>query len=200
MIRGLNLGNVLVLLGIAGLVTTFFVPSWSASRVARVEQRAQETAEVLHEIAASIGTADPTAELPAIADRLRARCSEIGQPDSDLPELEPDAGPTATFGNRHYLFRIVRRPPPPGAEPEAAEEQPLEVYAWPRTTLPPGKTVFYFPVEGRAAFTRNLSAGYAGLSRAPPPGAGVPRDEPDEDSYRSRDDERWILLRDWITR
>jgi hypothetical protein len=198
--RNLNLGNILVALGLVGLGLSFFAPSWSAERVARVESRAERTSELLLDALRAGGAAllaDPTGLL---AD-LRERCLAAGLPGSDLPELEQlGAGQQPVFGNRHYLFRAVPRASP-AEDPEAAPG-PLEVYGWPRTLLPPGRTTFYFPIDGPPAFTRNLSAGFEGLRRMPAPGAGLPAGselpqqagaEPRR-PYRSRSDERWLPL------
>jgi hypothetical protein len=137
---------------------------------------------------------EPTA-FAALAEPLRRRCAEIGHPESDLPEpAGVDAG-YPTFGTRHYLFRVARRPPAPDAEALPPRSRPLEVYAWPRTMLPPGRTVFFLPSDGRGAFTRNLAAAYAGFDRAPPSTAALPRETvTDSRAYRSADDERWIFL------
>ena len=196
-----NLANLLVFAGLIGLGVTFFEPHLSARRVARVESRALEVAQAL---SAAVVEFEPL-DLVSPADRdvllqsLRARCSSLGHPASDLPESIPDAS-WPTFGNRHYLFRVVRAPVPVPRprdwDPEA--RRPLEVYAWPRSLLPPGRSAFYFPAAGRPAYSRNLAAEYRGVDRAPPPGAGQPASaedlRSDQLSYRSRDDERWLLL------
>jgi hypothetical protein len=202
--RAPNLANTLFIVGLLLLVLTFLVPSWAARRVARVETRAVVVARALLEAALvrhEVDLDDDERLADELTDPLRAACRALRQLDSDLPTRVRHAGldlPGPVFGNRHYLFLLTREPPPtrppPGYDPEA--RRPLEVYAWPRTLLPPGRSTFFVPEVGRAAFTRNLSIGYKGLDKFPPAGVGRPRDpvRPGARSYRARDDERWIFM------
>ncbi len=200
--RAPNLANVLIVVGLVGLAATFFEPHLSARRVARVESRALEVAQALSSVAVEFQPLDLTspADRALLLESLRSRCSSLGQPTSDLPELVGDDR-WPTFGNKHYLFRVVRAPVPATRPDDWNPDtpQPLEVYAWPRSLLPPGRSAFYFPESGPPAYTRNLAADYNGIDHAPPPGAGQPatgeEPAPDGGSYRSRDqDERWLLL------
>lgn len=190
---GWNLGNALVGLGLIGLGVTLSMPGWSADRVARVESRAEEACRILATLVAESQGTSQLAQA-ALSDEFRNRCRAVGQPDSDLPELV--AEDPVTFGSRHYLFRVVARDLPTKAE---EGEAPLEVFAWPRTLLPPGRTAFCFPLDGDAVFTRNLAAGYEGLERAPRAGAALARGEnaPRRDGvpYRASNDERWLFLK-----
>ncbi|MDA0373537.1 MAG: hypothetical protein O2865_07105 [Planctomycetota bacterium] len=190
---GWNLGNALVGLGLVGLGVTLSMPGWSADRVARVESRAEQACRVLATMVADSQRTLPIAP-PAFTDEFQAQCRAAGQPESDLPELI--AEDPLTFGSRHYLFRVVARELPTRAEGESA---PLEVFAWPRTVLPPGRTTFCFPLDGDPVFTRNLAAGYEGLERGPRPGAALARGEeqPRRDGvpYRASNDERWLFLK-----
>ena len=201
--RAPNLANILFVVGLLVLVLTFLVPSWSARRVARVETRALVVARALLEAALVRHEVDLADQSLAdqLAGPLRAACLALEQPDSDLPAPVPHAGtdlPGPLFGNRHYLFLLTREPqpsrPPAGFDPKA--RRPLEVYAWPRTLLPPGRSTFFVPEVGRAAFTRNLSISYKGLDKIPAPGIGRPREPARQNarSYRARDDERWIFM------
>ncbi|MGA0059857.1 MAG: hypothetical protein ACO3RU_09750 [Planctomycetota bacterium] len=190
---GWNLGNALVGLGLLGLGATLSMPGWSADRVARAESRAEQTCRILAALAARPGTTDEQ-DAGAFAEEAKTRCRAAGQPDSDLPELVSAA--PLTLGSRHYLFRIAPRTPPTEL---AGVEAPLEVFGWPRTLLPPGRTSFCFPLDGDPVFTRNLSAGYEGLDRGPRPGAALARGatgpQTDGRPYRAANDERWLFLR-----
>jgi hypothetical protein len=197
--RPFNLANLLVVLGLGVLVASFFVPSWTARRVARVEDRARDVAQALLETArrlAPMDLADPE-QRQRLTESLREACRERGQPASDLPESIPDQA-APTFGNRHYLFRLLREPAPQPAPPDFDPDarRPFEVYAWPRTLAPPGRSTFFLPERGRPAYTRNMTVGYRDLDRAPNPGDGQPREATHEHqlSYRSRSDERWLFL------
>lgn len=190
---GWNLGNALVGLGLVGLGVTLSMPGWSADRVARVESRAEQACRVLATMVED-GRFGPGLAPSAFTEEFRTRCSAAGQPDSDLPELIAEE--PLTFGSRHYLFRVVAREQPGRAEGESA---PLEVFAWPRTLLPPGRTTFCFPLDGDPVFTRNLAAGFEGLDRGPRAGAALARGEaePRRDGapYRAANDERWLFLK-----
>lgn len=196
-----NLTNLLVGVGLLALLATFWLPTWSGRRAARVEDRALEvTIELLRTaIAAAPIDVDDRTAVAALERDLQRRCRERGHPLSDLPRLEPGDGPPL-FGNRHYLFRIVRCPPPVlrPADWDSAARLPLESYGWPRTLLPPGRSVFLAPEWGRVAYTRNLGVGYAGRERMPEGGSGVPRQGIAElggaSDYRARSDERWLIL------
>lgn len=194
-----NLGNLLVGIGLIGLGGTFFLPTWSADRVVRVEGRAEALARALLAGAAGmepLDLADPQ-QIAKLAADLALRYQSFGFPESDLPELVAGPPPTATFQSRHYLLRVVRQPAEAGVDPLADTVRPLAVYAWPRSVLPPGRTVFFMPADGIAAYSRNLAADYAGLDHAPPPGAALPADPAEaqhQATYRSRDNEHWIKL------
>ena len=196
----LDVGNLSVLLGLVTLGISCCVPSWSAARVARVENRALEVAEEVLALVRRDGI-DPLHD-PARRDAwlatLRAGCEHRDQPLGDLPDFErgaPEANPT--LGNRHYLFRVLARPTANDSAAPNDGAQVLEVFAWPRNLLPPGRSVFCLGEDGHRAFTRNLIASFAGLDAPPPPGAALPRTDevdPETGSYRSADDERWLLL------
>ncbi|MFO1051976.1 MAG: hypothetical protein U1F36_07160 [Planctomycetota bacterium] len=196
-----DLGNTLLLLGLVAVGLSGVLPIWNGERVARVESRAVEVAEELHALcpAPQDFAALDAAEWHSLAEQLRARCTGRGQPDSDLPELLDSAEGPRTFGNRHYLFRILPRPRPLShLQAEDANPAPLDVYAWPRTLLPPGRSVFCVTQEGLRNFTRNLVSNYAGLDHGPPAGAAEPRTDTEDpthsidNSYRSVTGERWI--------
>lgn len=199
----LDVGNLCVLLGIVALGVACWVPSWSAARVARVENRALEVAEELlalvrAERSVTSGDSAPPEDREASLAALRAACLRRGQPNGDLPALEStDASLPATFGNRHYLFRVQPRAMPDGVAEPGDGARVLEVFAWPRNLLPPGRSVFCLGEDGKRAYTRNLIANFAGLDHAPPPDAALPRSEsvdPANGSYRAANDERWLPL------
>jgi len=189
---GWNLGNALVGLGLIGLAVTLSMPGWSAERVARIETRAEQSCRIL---AAMVAEGEPGIASPPqeFAEEFSRRCRDAGQPEGDVPELV--APEPLTFGSRHYLFRIAPRGTPT-ENPEL--EPPLEVFGWPRTLLPPGRTTFCFPLDGKPVFTRNLSAGFEGLDRGPRPGDALARGEEnprtDGQPYRAANDERWLFL------
>lgn len=189
---GWNLGNALVGIGLIGLAVTLSMPGWSAERVARIETRAEQSCRVLAAMLAE-GGATLATDAQELADEFSRRCRAAGQPESDLPELV--SAEPLTFGSRHYLFRAAPRIAPTDV-PET--EAPVEVFGWPRTLLPPGRTTFCFPLDGQPVFTRNLSAGFEGLERGPRPGAALARGEDaprtDGQPYRAANDERWLFL------
>src|SRR5690606_8336812 len=100
-----NLGNLLVGIGLLGLGATFFLPTWSAERVVRVEGRAEAVARALLAGALSMEplALDDPQQLEQLAEDLAARYRSFGFPESDQPELVPGPPPTATFRSRHYL-------------------------------------------------------------------------------------------------
>ena len=195
-----NPANLLAIAGLVGLGAMFYLPFGTGQRVARVEQRAAEVTFELLRTGLELAPIDleSAADRERVLERLRERCHTRGHPDTDLPETI-DGAPGMVFGNRHYLFQLVRTPPPTRlpANWDPAARRPLEAHGWPRRLLPPGRTMFYVPEEGRAAYTRNLGDGHAGLEDPPPPGVATPRQSlaelADEPAYRARSDERWLF-------
>ncbi|MGE0141878.1 MAG: hypothetical protein AB7I19_01450 [Planctomycetota bacterium] len=194
-----DLGNSIVLALSVTLGVACFLPSITGRRVARVENRALEVAIEMRRLLPKSPTLDDLndGDLTAWTERLRANCRSADQPQSDLPQLlERVPGQSPTFANRHYLFRVALRPSEPAAPGQPRVEGQTEVYAWPKTLQPPGRSVFCITRDGVRVYTRNLIATYAGLDRAPSPGAATQRAEsgsPKADrSYRSPDGERWI--------
>ncbi len=192
-----DFGNLCVLLGLIALVMACFLPGWAAERVARVENRALVVAEEILALTRSDGSpaALTSAQLEAWTMAIRQACARRGHPDSDLPGRVDGAesGPV-TLGNRHYLFRVQQRPPPPDQLEDVRNPLVLEVFAWPRTLQPPGRTVFCLGDDGLRVYTRNLIANFAGLGNAPGPGAAMMRSEGGQGSYRSANDERWLTM------
>lgn len=205
--RTFNVGNVLVLVGIAALVVSLRLPYAMANRVARVESRAAELGRLLLSIALerpTLDLADPKS-FQDVAATFAERWLGRRQPRSTAPRPVRVGEHGLLFEGKHYLFLLTRTPREiAGVGPN--EPPPFEVYAWPRSTTSAGEEVFFFPGDtqgsktpaSRAARTRNLHRGYSGLERAPFPGAGRPRTslykKRGQDWYRGRDDERWILL------
>ena len=200
-----NVANTLMLVGFAVLGVMLFFPSYLAERVARIESRAVDTARILHDLALEESPIDlhDQDRMQSFGTEFRRRCEEFGLPTSYLPEPSEVAlswlDEAFCFETRRYMYMVTRQPPParelPGYDPQA--RRPLEIYAWPRTLRPPGRSAFFLPESGPTAFSRNLSADYEGWENPPRPGRGQPREDPGETRrwhYRGLDDERWILL------
>ncbi|MEM7199303.1 MAG: hypothetical protein AAF628_03495 [Planctomycetota bacterium] len=193
--RNWNLGNLIVVLGVVGLVVTLWVPYITAGRVARIERNAEDHARAL--LAATLDAAegawDPQAT-GAVGD-LASRVPQVAA-------VPPDAGRTGLpaglyFESKHYLYSVFTRGPDDQIGDDTAAPPAFEVFAWPRSYLGPGRSAFYFPAGGRPAYTRNLKSAYQGFGAPPQPGEGRPREdglsEPDY-GYHDRLDERWLWL------
>jgi hypothetical protein len=198
--RGWNAGNLLVGLGLVALGFLLTTPYAGAARTARVELRAAETMLALRDIIRAaaqldLGPAGATALLPA----LHARLAHLEHPPGTYPEAVAGEPGALRFASKHYCFQVAPTPLP---EYQSAESQPatqaFEVHAWPMSAIGPGHAAFFCATDAEPAFTRNLDAGYVGFEQPPIPGRtrtrGDPPVEPDQDWYRGRDDERWILL------
>jgi len=205
----LDLGRWLVWLGMAGLGLTFWAPWVSAERTRRVEDGADQIAELLQLTAGSMQPLEPMAPFDRtalVARWLRAIAAE-GLPWRDLQLIEPPlAGTVLSAHDQHYLFQLARTPSDlrPGTT-LVSSIAPLETLAWPRTVAGPAHSVFYYTEMGDAAFTRNLQAGYVGTDADRPlAGAGQRSKDPTSDApgaYRTavlkaivrQDDERWLV-------
>ena len=197
------MGTFLFLLGLIALGISLYAPHFNARRVARVEQRAQETATVLLECAAALPQPlrFDAAQQSELREAAHARLRDLGHPAATLPEPAPvdDPRPGYRFAGRHYCFLVTHTPPAeqdqPGSRPALAA---IEVLAWPDSHASPGHTAFFCASDAPAAFTRNLVAGYLGFHVAPSPGAARPnaefRGQADQSWYRSVNDERWLLI------
>lgn len=208
--------NIFVAVGIVALVTSFFMPSLAAGRIARIEGRAMAAAKALRELALSMEPFDMFLHesQEALLESFRAACDELGQPKSTWPELVPGSGPKSEaapdlqptqifFSSNHYRFMLSREPA--NELVFNAERRHLEVYAWPLDQIAAARTAFYFPEAGTPAYSRNLLARYQGTERSPDPGAAMPRAGGNnaetkldrEGGYVGNEyDERWLVLKD----
>lgn len=196
--RAPNLVDILLVLGLVGLIAAVALPGFQGRRAARIEDRADAAARVLLKLAYARTPLDLEDESlhAELEDALQAACRELGHPPAKVPTLVADQD-EPTFETEHYFYRVTRRPEEPGAvvQGDIPTRQPIEVYAWPRTLYPPGRTIFFYPEVGPPAFTRNLFGRRQGLDRAPIPGSGERRNNYDRrGGYRSADDERWLPL------
>lgn len=196
--RNFNPGNLLVLLAVGALGLSFWIPYGTANRTARVEERAGEIAALLLEAASACQPLDLTdpGQYALIEARTLKAAHARGIPsssfvDTELP-IETLGWGSFLFRGKHYCFQVTLTP---SEQLRGDTVPPVEVYAWPTTTVGPGHTVFFFSETDQPAFSRNLARGYAGTETAPRPGFGQPRqDDPrgSPDWYRGTDDERWI--------
>jgi len=185
--------------GLLLLAFSLWFPWLSASRTARVEQRANAIAEAL--LDATMGFTPPydAAQTSAIAARCFALAASRGEYVKDLELVEPAGGDQwLCLQNRHYLFQLASSPPDVDQRPGKLTAPAVEVTAWPRDSIGPGHCAFFHPENATRAFTRNLRASYAGLEGDRPtpgaahrrPGLGSRRLTP----YPGRDNERWLIF------
>ena len=199
--RNFNPGNLLVLFAVGVLAISFWVPYGSGERTARVEQRAGEIAEMLLEVASDLQTVDlrDQHQRSLIEARTLMALYARGIPtdnftDPDFPEQQL-GWEAFLFRGKHYCYQVTATP---SEQLEGAVVAPIEVYAWPNTTLGPAHTVFFYSETTQPVFSRNLDAGYSGPGHAPRPGQGQPRTgvpRESQDWYRGHNDERWIAFR-----
>lgn len=186
------------IVGVIMLGVSIWVPFLTAERTARVEQRAEQIAARLIEAVQSLPYGlDDTALEVALA-RFYALAARDGVFINDLEVLEPALPATLlTLQNKHYAFHLAISPPDPAAIVGSDAQPDYEVVAWPLSSVGPGHCVFFCPDNAARAYTRNLSAGYAGLgAHRPSPGRCHRRPAQglqSMTSYRAIDDERWIL-------
>ncbi len=216
--RTLNPGNVLVLVGVAALGLSFWLPHLTAARMFEKEQRAESLARRLCEAARStpdLDLASPQAQREILA-RIGGRRLQPLEPPGPL------RGKALLFGTKHYYLMLTRTPPETKADntppvtiphqepaPEAAwrwpwrfaastTQLPFEVYAWPATLIGPGIAVFFHPSDAPPAFCRNLDHTYHGLAKYPLPGKARKQNEGRQRRgmlkwYRGFDDARWLF-------
>jgi hypothetical protein len=227
-----NVGNLLVLLGVGWLGFSFWLPYATAGRVFRIENRTSAIAERFTNAAAQMIEIDWTND--DLRDQMLASVNAAGGSTNPKSSLHLKAavpprhlrGHSFLFEGKHYLYLVTNTPkkilgidpkiekpdggtkdpaptvpptgvPVPGSTPIPLPEDvkyPFETYAWPREAQIGARTAFFFPSDGRAAFTRNLSDRYVGMNRTPRPGDGriEVESEKHENDYRGHDDERWI--------
>jgi hypothetical protein len=208
--RTLNVGNLLVVVLLAALAASLWVPHATARRVARIEGHAAHLARMLLQTARDAMPLDlsSAAAADALVEELRRRCLAAGHPPTTLPSRtaapRADDGaplPALCLQAKHYLL-LLAETPPDAAAAAASKVRLLETYAWPRLDGA-GHSAFFFAEEASedsdalrtlALFSRNLDQGYAGLERAPQPGSARPRDVFRAGDYRGLDDQRWLPL------
>jgi hypothetical protein len=142
---------------------------------------------------------------PGAAELLLARCRSLATADGVLTEdLELAAMPSGPatmlrLRNKHYFFQLAASPTPANQHPGKDAIAPLEVIAWPREQPSPAHTAFFASDVAEPAYTRNLQADYVGDGeQAPKAGDAYRRTDPTFErvwSYRSNNDERWLLNR-----
>lgn len=183
---------VLFLVGSVGL------PVWSAQRTARLEARAGAVADALLEAAAGLPGMVTEADLPWVEARFQAILARDRTFAADLVAVVPtQPGTLLTYRSQHYAFHLAASPLPPTAMASAGSLPNLAVMAWPIHADGPVHSVFFHPTDALRAYTRNLTAGYAGFDRPPRPGSGHRRSSgltESTRSYRSEDDERWLVF------
>jgi hypothetical protein len=200
-----RLGTFLFLAGLLAIGGALYAPHFNGQRVARVEQRAQQTARVLLECAAALPQPlrFDAGQQAALREAAHARLRALGHPAAALPEpvAVDDPLPGFRFAGRHYCFLVAHTPQPDYPQPGSRPALPaLEVLAWPDSLASPGHTAFFFASDAPPAYTRNLVAGWVGFADPPAPGAARPNADAqgshDLGWYRSANDERWLLLRE----
>lgn len=184
--------------GLALLGATMWVPWFTAQRTARVERRADELAGCL--LAAAL---EPVDVLDAVAAEVVAArglrfALAAGVHVTDVERIDPPPpGALLALRNKHYAFHLATSPLPDSVLAGRDTSPSLEVMAWPLGRAGPGHCVFFHPDDAPRAYTRNLTANYAGLgSRRPRPGQAHRRPHGLHEVtsyYRGFDDERWIL-------
>lgn len=198
--RTLHGANLLTGAALALLAVVLALPSLSAARSSRIERRGAILAQCLLEAASSMQPLDLAD--PGVGQLILARTHALARSravlTSDLELAAPPNGSknAAWFANKHYWFRLDELPldgrqPPPVQWHLAA----LELHGWPRDLTSAAHAVCYVSEVAEPAFTRNLQAGYLDLDRAPPPGAGMRRNDVNNQrpsSYRGSDDEHWL--------
>jgi hypothetical protein len=184
-------------IGFGLLFLTVYVPWLTAERTARVERRAERIAALLAEVVADIDRQLEADDVPIALARLYLAAERTGEFTADLERVEPPLpGTLLTLRNKHYAFHLAASPPP-AQYPIGRDTIPAyEVLAWPLTRHGPGHAAFFVPDNAPRAYTRNLGASFAGMDQPPPPGSchavpGLGREA--QASYRSANDERWIL-------
>lgn len=188
----------LTVFGVALMAFSMFVPWLTATRTARIENRADETAAVLLDASAGFEPPLDGVDRACVLARFYRLATARGVRVKDI-ELLPDDRPEAllTVRNKHYVFRLASQPPRPAERPTPESVAALEVFAWPLQQLGPAHAAFYYPENAARAFTRNLRSGYFGTdAKAPAPAAGHRRPGTDrrrQAVYVGRDDERWYL-------
>ncbi len=188
--------NGYLLLGIALLGVSAYVPFATAARTARLELRADQVATTLLEATLDRPLGIGPSDVPNVLARFHALARRDGVHVADLEVVEPPlAGTLLTLRSNHYAFHLaVSAPEIPSAHRDARDA--YEVVAWPLAAIGPAHSAFFLPDDSLRSYSRNLYRGYHGFDDARPlPGRHHRRRSALFDlpkAYRSRDDERWL--------
>ncbi|MBM4061754.1 MAG: hypothetical protein FJ265_11770 [Planctomycetes bacterium] len=184
--------------GVAVLAATVWLPYLTAERTARVEGRADQIAGLLLEAARDFPDAIEPADVDHVVARLFALAARDGAHVADLERHRaPLPGTLLVLENKHYLFQLAASPVEAQAVPSRGAVPSYQVAAWPVRDFGPGHSAFFVALDAPRAYTRNLTAGYVGTGEQRPRPERLHRRpsstfEPAK-SYRSLDDERWIV-------
>lgn len=191
-----NPANYYLLLGAVLLAVSAAVPFWTGQRTARIEARAHTVVQALAQAMLDLRGPFVAADRGLLLARFHAYAARDGAFVADLEEHEPLPGTLLTLVGKHYVYHVAESPPEVPS-PQADLEPGYEVAAWPLAPYGPAHVVYFHPDDGLRAYTRNLAAGYHGLGdqrvlpgRSHVRGTGL---RLADRSYRSRDDERWLL-------
>lgn len=217
----LNVGNILLILGLGILGGSFWLPYATASRVHRIEERASKFAATM---LSATGKKTPQAWQDAKEQqKFVAKINKVlglkGSASSiylkALPVPDNMQGKAWWLESKHYLYmltstpiayldredKVIERPGPqdPPDKTEApvtpsADTEPArtEVYAWPKSSVNGPATVFFYCSSSGGAFHRNLAKRYLGRSSHPKPGDGFFHHKAPRDRvYYGFDDQRW---------
>lgn len=194
-----NPANWYLLVGMALIALSLWVPWLAAARSARVEQRAERIAGLLLQAASNMPL-PPLDDPEHVCSRFWALALADGVFVSDLERIDP-APPDVllAFTNKHYAFQLAASPPDPLAIVGKDTVPALEVLAWPLSITGPAHSAYLHAENAPRAYTRNLNGSLVGLTdRRPLPGVGQRRAAANPfdtgESYRSVTDERWILF------
>ncbi len=213
-LRTLNLGNILLLVGLCALAASLWLPYATASRTKRIETRALDTVVQL----ADLVKKEPNLNLQdqqaysRIGQALNKALGVSDQKSSLYVHMEEPLnglhGQSFLFKDKHFLYLVLQAPPEEEKDEEGdeGEDNPdkspttvHETYAWPSSRLGSSRTTFYFNTTGMAAFSRNLDGDYLGRKKRPKPGGGTANDKIQDSGgeqwYRGKDDNRWIVLK-----
>lgn len=218
-LRSVNLGNVLLLVGVGVLGFSIWLPYLSAERTYRLEDRADRYCAKLCEIVRSmprLNFQDPELH-EQILSRLQSNRLTPVKPPAAL------AGKAFFFESKHYLFMVTHTPPERLSEPieprtvvpmspcpgsewrwpwrfeRDSQPLPFEIYAWPASITSPARTAFFYPSDTTPKFCHNLDPTYLGLESFPQPGNARRKLDAGRGrtgvlrAYRGFDGARWLL-------
>jgi hypothetical protein len=178
---------------------SLYVPWLSASRTARVEQRADLLAAALLDASAGFELPLDEADREGVLGRFFALAESRGVYTRDLERHpSPPEDAQLCLVNKHYLLQLTESPP--GANQRAGEDAAaaFEVTAWPMSGAGPGHCAFFYPENAARAYTRNLRANYAGTQdQRLHPGAAhraIGASGRLTKTYTGADNERWVLF------